>query len=136
MTVQSTVQTDVTSAKQLALGAGTFLGDTLGAALKGWQTYSQIGLQNKLANAQIDQAIARATPPKMGTATPTPYAGQGAYYALPAGTIQNPSSSWAQALGTFAGGMQAGAAPVHWYENYKSWLMMGAVAVFAYLVVR
>lgn len=136
MTVSANVSTDVTSAKQLALGAGTFIGDTLGAALKGWQTYSTISLQNKLANAQIDQAFARNTAPKMGVANRTPYAGQGAYYALPPGTIERPASSWATTLGAVIGGVQTVAAPLHWYQNYKSWLMMGAAAVFVYLVVR
>lgn len=127
---------DTTSAKQLALSTGSFIGDTLGAALKGWQDYSQIGLQNKLANAQIDQAFSRGTPPKMGGANPTPYAGQGAYYALPTGSVQSRTNSWAQALGAFTGGERAGATPVRWYENYKSWLAMAAVATFIYLVVR
>lgn len=134
--VDNLTTVDPTSVKQLALGAGSFLGDTLGAALKGWQTYSQIGLQNKLANAQIDQELARSTPPKMGGANATPYAGQGAYYALPAGSAQNRANSWAQMLGAFSGGEAAGAAPVEWYKNYKSWILLGAVASGIYLVVR
>ncbi len=71
------------TADQLALSTGSFLGDTLGAALDGWQKYNDISLHKKLVDAQIEQATQRGAVPTFGRANRTGYAGAGAYFALP-----------------------------------------------------
>lgn len=89
---------DKTSAHQLALSTGSWVGDTLGAALNGWQKYTDISLHNKLVNAQIDQATSRGVAPSFTATHRTDYAGAGAYFPLPAGasavTQTNVASGW------------------------------------------